>query len=73
MNNRPIQNSAENLRPRRRQPFSTKRFTEDVSKLQDFKSTNISDKLPKIMYGSVKNIQHKSLEPIHVARGKSRD
>ena len=42
---------------KQRQPFSNKQFVEDIKKDdQDFRETKLSDKLPKIEYGSAKQI-----------------
>ena len=40
---------------KQRQPFSNKQFVEDIQRPdQDFRETKLSDKLPKIEYGSAK-------------------
>ena len=40
-----------------RQPFTNKQFVEDIKRPdQDFRETKLSDKLPKIEYGSTKHI-----------------
>ena len=40
-----------------RQPFTNKQFVEDIKRPdQDFRETKLSDKLPKIEYGSTKHM-----------------